>query len=191
MFNNERLLNNALNKLRIMDTRVLGVNLMDEIRKLNPRTPQDWLEYLYVNTNIDIDGMGEKLAYETGLTLDECIRYVYSIIVDKTFEGWFRENRLLNILSWTAPPGINFRFASGDEDLQFAVDIVVLEGDLIIGGVQVKPESFKYPRCEAHKRHIECNRERNRAFGHPVYYIYYKGNRFIGVEELLGTLICI
>ena len=102
------------------------------------------------------------------VTQDECRAFVYDLYVRAPLRGRLMELKALSDLGCEFPR-LRFEEASSTNDLRFAVDIECYSAtNNLLAGVQVKPVSFLK---QAHA--VEINYLKNKAWMHPVFYLYY------------------
>ena len=79
----------------------------------------------------------------------------------------------------------SFDEAEGYLDEELRIDIIIKKNGIDIGGIQVKPSTFKLMRKEV----ITFNKDANQKWGNPVYYLYYNDKEeFINFDELVDII---
>jgi hypothetical protein len=168
---------------------------METIRAHRPKTGAQWVEtyFTHCKTWDEIQAVGAKWAALTGL--DERMATAHIIIraIDQTWEGYHGE--LLSeqlMVKYHATQGQTVREANEIEDREYGVDFVVLEGDRIVMGVQVKGFRFFYSKRieQALKRYKWQNDQFTAMTGAPVYYVNTKNSeegrlKYIRAEDIL------
>ena len=178
----EWILNSAMNRFQLNFKRNVGA-VSEEIRKCFPKSKDDWEKYYFINvrTKEHIEELGRKLyvkitevivAEVEEITEEDCIEYMYNMVISRTFDGYMTEIRtiygqLQKILK------VNVEPASDEWDRLYNVDFFIKIKDKHIG-LQIKPASgvshipqiFKERALQAatHKKFTE-------KFGGKVFYI--------------------
>lgn len=118
-------------------------------------------------------------------TLEECIQWEYDLFVVQSLKGGVLEKSALDILT-SKYPHLSFKHASGYLDDELRIDIIVENtSGTIIGGIQVKPNTFKNMRFEVQFMQTR----QNLKWGNPVWFLYYdKNNLFNNLDELLNKI---
>jgi hypothetical protein len=118
-------------------------------------------------------------------TLEECIQWEYDLFVVQSLKGGVLEKSALNILI-SKYPHLSFKHASGYLDDELRIDIIVENtSGTIMGGIQVKPNTFKNMRFEVQFMQTR----QNQKWGNPVWFLYYdKNNLFNNLDELLNKI---
>jgi len=88
-------------------------------------------------------------------------------------------------LEAAAPGTFQVHTASEAVDFGYSVDLVVKQGEQLLAGVQVKPESYVLvPRHDAHGWHAA----KSAAFPVKVHMVYYDAcDQFRGLEEVVAA----
>lgn len=143
----EWILNSAMNRFQLNFKRNVGA-VSEEIRKCAPKTIEDWKEYYFrhVRTKEHIEDLGRRLyikitevipAEVEEITEEDCIEYMFNIVLDRTFDGYMTEietvyGQLESILNIKIQP------APDEWDRLYNVDFFIKIGDNHIG-LQIKP----------------------------------------------------
>lgn len=143
----EWILNSAMNRFQLNFKRNVGA-VSEEIRKCAPKTIDEWKEYYFKNVrNKDhIEELGRKLyikitevisAEVEEVTEEDCIDYMFKMVIDRTFDGYMTEiktiyGQLEMILNTKIHP------APDEWDRLYAVDFYIKINDKYIG-LQIKP----------------------------------------------------
>jgi hypothetical protein len=114
-----------------------------------------------------------KAAQKEGhqeISLKDCSNFIYDLYVRAPLRGQLMEDKALTDLKkhFHGYPNMDFRIATTQEDLVYAVDIVISRHNHIICGVQVKSINFK-----SNNNAMNINKEKNKAWSHHVTYLYY------------------
>ena len=117
-------------------------------------------------------------------SLQECIQWEYDLFVVQSLKGGIVEKKAIIQLSDKLPL-ISFVEAEGFLDEELRIDVVVKKNGVEIGGIQVKPSTFKLMRREV----ITFNTDANRKWGKPVFYLYYDDKEeFVNLAELVEAI---
>ena len=86
----DKQLNYKFNQMKLNSKKNVG-SLMEEIRRCNPDTVEEWEEYYYKNVKTvrKINNLAKKLADETIESLDICREYINICIIQRTFDVLF------------------------------------------------------------------------------------------------------
>lgn len=101
----EWILNSVMNRFQLNFKKNVGA-VSEEIRKCSPRTMQDWERYYFKNVRSreHIEDLGKKLYLKItevvaseveSLTEQECIEYMYNMIINRTFDGYMTEIKMI------------------------------------------------------------------------------------------------
>lgn len=180
-----------------------SVRVMDLCRKHRPKTELE-LEQLIEHHHIHRCSCGvrskgtlkdfgrnlfaaqKKYWKEIRYTMEECQQWIYDLFVVNTMKGLRMEHRAMKTFRYGLPT-LGFKWAEGELDSKYRIDILVLnEHKDIIGGVQVKPNSFNNTR----KRVQEIQKSGIEKWGKPVEYLVYNKNteEFINLEDIKVAL---
>ncbi|WP_157757584.1 MjaI family restriction endonuclease [Pseudalgibacter alginicilyticus] len=111
----------------------------------------------------------EKYWQKNKYTLGECIQWEYDLFVVQSLKGGFIEKNAISILKDRLSNMI-VEEAKGYLDDVLRVDIIIFDlNKNIIGGIQVKPKTFKNMRPEVQL----MQSKQNVKWGHPVWMLYY------------------
>ncbi len=178
----EWILNSAMNRFQLNFKRNVGA-VSEEIRKCAPRRLDEWKKYYFDNVRPKhhIEELGRKLyikitevivAEVEEITEEDCIEYMYNMVINRTFDGYMTEittiyGQLREILK------VNIGPAPDEWDRLYNVDFFIKINDKYIGlqikpagGVSHIPEIFKERSLQAvtHKKFTE-------KYGGGVFYI--------------------
>ncbi len=178
----EWILNSVMNRFQLNYKRNVGAT-SEQIRKCAPKTIEVWKDFYFnnVRTMEDIEELGRKLyikitevisAEVESITEEECIEYMYNMVINRTFNGYMTEIRTIygqleKILSIRIEP------APDEWDRLFNVDFFIKIKDKYIG-LQIKPagdvhyipQIFKERKIQA-----KTHKEFENKFGGKVFYI--------------------
>ena len=143
----EWILNSAMNRFQLNFKRNVGA-VSEEIRKCAPKGIDDWEKYYFTNvrTREHIEELGRKLyikitevisAEVEEITEEDCIEYLYNMVIGRTFDGFMTEiktvyGQLQEIL------GVKIEPAPDKWDRLYNVDFFIKINDKYIG-LQIKP----------------------------------------------------
>lgn len=118
-------------------------------------------------------------------SLKDCIQWEYDLFVVQSLKGGIIEKMAKKELSRLLA---NFSFveAEGYLDEELRIDIIIKsKDDEELGGIQVKPLTFTKMR----EGIITFNKEANKKWGNPVFYLYYDDKeRFTNINELVEDI---
>jgi hypothetical protein len=175
-----------------------SVPVMKLIRSHNPKSKTELVELIKFHCTNDcacgvrsqgsVEDFGMNL-YKSQLThwgeykfsLKDCIQWEYDLFIIQSLKGNLIEEKakikLNDVLSNYA-----ISDAEGYIDEELRVDLIVYKQGVEIGGIQVKPNTFKKMR----RNIISFNISSNQKWGKPVFYLYYDGNEnFINLDEII------
>ena len=140
----EKELNYYFNIGKFNHPEVIGY-VMNEIRKANPITLNQWRNYYYNNVRSKeyLDELALKMFNSIPikrrkiLTLSKCKEYIDDVIFRRTFEGFNRENQALNLLNELLNNKVEL--SPKEWDGKYFIDFIINK-PLI--GIQLKPKTF-------------------------------------------------
>ena len=160
-FKRERLLNDAINRWGLNKANSVGPT-SDLIRQCSPRSFEEWESYYFDNarqkkrsgiriTKQHLTELGRKLYIKLSeviqaeldrVTEEECIDYVYNLVLNRTYEGYWSEiqtiyGQLQRALDVEVEP------APDEWDRGYNVDFFIKVKDKYIG-LQIKPAGYAY-----------------------------------------------
>lgn len=179
----EWILNSAMNRFQLNFKKNVGPT-SEFIRKCAPKTKEEWLEYYFKNVRPKehIIELGKKLyikiseviqAEVAEITEQDCIDYMFEMVIDRTFDGYMTEintiyGQLQNIL------GVKINPAPDEWDRLFNVDFYIKIGEKYIG-LQIKPVNSGIQLPEIFKEYSiqgETHLRFSEVFGGKVFYIF-------------------
>lgn len=178
----EWILNSAMNRFQLNFKRNVGA-VSEEIRNCAPKTIEEWKEYYFrnVRTKEHIEDLGRKLhikitevisAEVEEITEEDCIDYMFTMVIDRTFDGYMTEvntiygqlEKILNVKIHPAP----------DEwDRLYNVDFFIKIGDNYIG-LQIKPAADVSHIPQLFKEHSiqeATHKKFTEKYGGNVFYV--------------------
>jgi len=178
----EWILNSAMNRFQLNFKRNVGA-VSEAIRKCAPKSIGEWKKYYFtkVRSKKHIEELGRKLyvkitevisAEVEDITEDDCIKYMYNMVINRTFDGYMTEiktiyGQLQKILNIKIEP------APDEWDRSYNVDFFIKIKDKYIG-LQIKPASnvSHIPEIfKEHKLQIGTHKKFTENFGGKVFYI--------------------
>ncbi|MBO3097302.1 MjaI family restriction endonuclease [Gelidibacter pelagius] len=175
-----------------------SVPVMKLIRTHNPLSKDALVQLIAYHYNNDcpcgiksqgtVEMFGKNL-YESQLvywkeyryTLKECIQWEYDLFVVQSLKGGIIEKKALHNLNEILT---NFQFeeAEGFLDEELRIDIIIKKNTIKVGGIQIKPLTYKLMRQEV----ISFNKMANQKWRKPVFYMFYdKDENFINKDEVV------
>lgn len=122
---------------------------------------------------------------ENKFTLDECIQWEYDLFIINSLKGSEMENKAVNELKEKLSDNFEVINTEGYVDEEYRVDIEIKRNNEVILGIQVKPSSYKYMRCEVKN----FNTIRNAKYKKDVKYLYYDdAKKFINLDDITQDL---
>jgi hypothetical protein len=195
------LLNELNGKMGISDPK-RSVPVMKLIKEHNPKSKEALVQliqyhkdrecYCGIKSHGSVRDFGvnlynSQIKYwnEIKFSLQECIQWEYDLFVVQSLKGGKIEELAINYLR-SKLKHLKFEQASGylDDELRIDITIEDLSGN-IIGGIQVKPNTFKSMRIEVQNMQLK----QNLKWKNPVWFLYYERNEsFNNMNELLSNI---
>lgn len=203
-YNHETLLNYAMNRWGLNKASSIG-KTSELIRNCAPATYQDWVDYYFKEaeqkkkdgrhvTAEDLVNLGEILYVKLSevvskeleeITHEECVDYVYNLIINRTFEGYQTEIKTVyGILEKELDRSI--KPASDKLDRSLSVDFFIEVKQDICIGIQIKPVTGitlnEYQWINMHK---ENHARFTKQYHGQVFFVYSQkeGNRKVIVNN--------
>lgn len=121
---------------------------------------------------------------EIRYSLQDCIQWEYDLFVVQSLKGDIIEKKVITELAKKVP-NFTFQEAEGFLDEELRIDIIIKKNGNEVGGIQVKPLTFKKMRREV----ITFNKHANQKWDKPVFYLYYDDNEsFVNTDELITAI---
>lgn len=154
--------------------------------------------HFYENCHCGIKSKGSvsdfgKNLYESQLqfwgnyrfSLKKCIQWEYDLFIVQSLKGAGLEHKAMKTLMKNNPKFI-FEPTAGFLDDELRIDIVIRNSQRqIIGGVQVKPESFIHMRSEV----LFVQMRQNQKWKFPVWFLYYNQDlKFSNIDFICQKL---
>ena len=134
------------------------------------KNKEEWEEYYYEHGRSKeyLAGVGKRLYDEVRSTVDisleECIECVRYRTVCETWNGiMLREPNTIKTLQTITNNKFDFRKTEGDFDCDYAVDFEMFNGDELLCGLQIKPESY-YSEEEYLLKARKINEKKNKKY---------------------------
>lgn len=178
----EWILNSAMNRFQLNFKRNVGA-VSEAIRKCAPKTIEEWNKYYFrnVRTKEHIEGLGRKLhikitevisAEVDEITEEDCIEYMFNMVIDRTFDGYMTEiktiyGQLEQILKMNIQP------APDEWDRLYNVDFFIKIRDKYIG-LQIKPAGDVSHIPQIFKEHSiqeATHKKFTEKYGGKVFYV--------------------
>ncbi|MCH9758110.1 MAG: MjaI family restriction endonuclease [Proteobacteria bacterium] len=179
----EWILNSAMNRFQLNFKRNVGAT-SDSIRACSPKTLEEWQEYYFsqVRSKEHITELGKKLyikiteviqAEVEEISEEDCIDYLFKMVIDRTFEGYQTEiktiyGQLREILNRSIEP------APDKWDRLYNVDFFIKVKEKYIG-LQIKPvnQGIQLPQIFKELNIQRQTHEKfKNQFGGRVFYIF-------------------
>ena len=173
----------AMNRFQLNFKRNVGAT-SEEIRKCCPKCLSEWEQYYFSNVRSreHIEDLGRKLYIKItevisseveSVTEEECIRYMFQIVMDRTYDGYTTEiktiyGQLEQLLCVPIEP------APDEWDRLYNVDFFIKVGDSYIG-LQVKPVGSVHHIPEIFKERSlqeKTHEKFSATFGGRVFYVF-------------------
>lgn len=190
-FKRETLLNYAANRWALNKAASVDA-VMSLIRKCAPKTFEDWENYYFEHakqkkkTGIKIDrgyiaDLGRRLFTDLSKDVrseldsikeDECIDYMYNLVLNRTFEGYESEIQIIND-ELQQMLGIEIKPASDEWDRIYNVDYYIeVRGKYI--GLQIKPieSGVSLNDYQWYEMHEKAHKEFKEKFGGAVFFVF-------------------
>ncbi len=145
----EWILNSATNRFQLNFKRNVGA-VSEAIRLCSPKTMEEWEEYYFakVRSKEHIEDLGRKLyikitevisAEVEQITEEDCIEYLRTLVIDRTFDGYMTEIKTIYGQLESAL-GVKIEPAPDNWDRLYNVDFFIEVSNKFIG-IQIKPAS--------------------------------------------------
>jgi hypothetical protein len=197
----EWILNYIFNRFQLGFQRNVGP-LAIEIRNCKPKTLEEWERHYFKNVRSrkHLMELGERLWEKIStvakreiesITHDDCINYVFDVVIRRTFEGYQREMEIIKSFLEEAT-GLTFH-PSPNKLERLNVDYYAIVNGYLIG-VQVKPLTFSQSRLvEQIKRMIlEPHKTFQKKYGGNVFVVIALGRKeqveIVDKDELINQV---
>lgn len=188
-----RALNKPWNVMRLNARSNVGI-LNKLVNEKTFENKEEWEEYYYEHGRSKeyLAGVGKKLydgvKSTVDVSLDECIETVRFHVICETWNGIIiTEANTIKMLSLIIDNKFVFNNTDGDFDCDYAVDFEMIDGDKLLCGIQIKPESYWGDEdylIDARDINEKKNEKYEQKFGVEVFTI--TGNKY---GQILNGLI--
>ncbi len=179
----EWILNSAMNRFQLNFKRNVGPT-SESIRQCAPKTVEEWREYYFKNVRAKehIESLGKKLyikiteviqAEVEEITEQDCIDYMFQLVIDRTFDGYMTEIKTI-YGQLEKEIGLKIEPAPDEWDRLYNVDFFIRIKDKFIG-IQIKPVNQGIQLSQIFKEkglQQETHKKFTAKFGGKVFYIY-------------------
>jgi len=178
----EWILNSAMNRFQLNFKRNVGA-VSEEIRKCSPRAIEEWREYYFQNvrTKEHIEELGRKLyikitevisAEVEEITEEDCIEYMFNMVIDRTFDGYMTE---ITTIYGQLQKELNVKIqpAPDEWDRLYNIDFFIKIRDRYIG-LQIKPAGDVSHIPQIFKEHSiqeATHKKFTEKYGGKVFYV--------------------
>lgn len=162
-----RLTNGPWNELKLNSPESVGyVSKLVESRPFSNK--EEWEEFYYnnVRTQEQLAEKGEMLfksVKSLGITLEECFKAVRFRVVCETWNGIIIRERNTMIKLSLLFPDFSFWKTDGEFDYKYAVDYEVYLNEVLLCGLQIKPQSYEYDNSYVNLAR-EANKKKNKEY---------------------------
>jgi hypothetical protein len=205
--NKEHVLNFTAQRFQLTRPSAVGPT-MDLIRACNPKDITEWEEYYWSNaytrrshsekiTPETLEALAERLydkiknvvepewidAFKN-LTKDDCLAYIHDVTINRSFDGYHREDAVTRILGIHFKNRIKFVESDSKMDSSWGIDwIGEITNTTISIGIQVKPVTSRATAKGGYSVEDRGNSkwaEFKTIYGGPVFVVYSKkkGKKF-------------
>ncbi|MCW7074203.1 MAG: MjaI family restriction endonuclease [Methanophagales archaeon] len=198
----EWILNSAMNRFQLNFKRNVGPT-SESIRQCAPKTIEEWREYYFKNVRSkeDIESLGKKLyikiteviqAEVEEITEQDCIDYMFQMVIDRTFNGYMSEIKTI-YGQLERELGLKIEPAPDEWDRLYNVDFYVKIKDKFIG-IQIKPVNQGIQLSQIFKEkglQKRTHEKFTKEYGGKVFYIFSSksGDKKVIVNrEVIGEI---
>lgn len=200
----EWILNSAMNRFQLNFKRNVGA-VSEEIRKCQPKTVEQWQNYYFKNVrnHEHIEDLGKKLyikitevisAEIEQITEQDCIDYLFNLVVNRTFDGYMTEIKTI-YGQLQQHFDLEIEPAPDEWDRLYNVDFFLKVNDCYIG-LQVKPVSNVSQIPQIYKERTiqaKTHGEFTEKYGGQVFYIFSVKDgtkKAIQNKEVISEIAC-
>jgi len=198
----EWILNSAMNRFQLNFKRNVGPT-SESIRECAPKTIEEWREYYFKNVRSKehIESLGKKLyikiteviqAEVEEITEQDCIDYMFQLVIDRTFDGYMTEIKTI-YGQLEKEIGLKIEPAPDEWDRLYNVDFFIKIKEKFIG-IQIKPVNQGIQLSQIFKEkglQQETHKKFTKEYGGKVFYIYSSksGDKKVIVnKEVIGEI---
>lgn len=179
----EWVLNSAMNRFQLNFKRNVGPT-SESIRQCAPKTLEDWRDYYFQNVKSKehIENLGKKLYIKIteviqseveGITEQDCIDYMFQMVIDRTFNGYLTEIKTI-YGQLERELGLKIEPAPDEWDRLYNVDFYIKINSKFIG-IQIKPVNKGIQLSQIFKEkglQQQTHKKFTKEYGGKVFYIY-------------------
>ncbi len=120
-------------------------------------------------------------------SLQTCIQWEYDLFVTQSLKGNQLEKTARKALEEIVKTvALDVRYAEGFVDEELRVDLLILQNNDCICGIQVKPQTFNHMRAGV----IFHNKKSNIKWGKPVFYLFYDpALKLVNIEQVVASIL--
>lgn len=179
----EWILNSAMNRFQLNFKRNVGPT-SESIRQCAPKTVDEWRDYYFKNVRRreHIEELGRKLyvkitevihAEVQEITEQDCIEYMFQLVIDRTFDGYMTEIKTIYGLL-EKELRVKIEPAPDEWDRLFNVDFFIKVKDKCMG-IQIKPidQGIQLSQIFKEKKlQLKTHEKVTKQFGGKVFYVF-------------------
>jgi len=179
----EWILNSAMNRFQLNFKRNVGPT-SESIRKCAPKTIEEWRDYYFQNVRSKkhIESLGKKLyikiteviqAEVEGITEQDCIDYMFQMVIDRTFDGYMTEIKTI-YGQLERELGLKIEPAPDEWDRLYNVDFFIKIKEKFIG-IQIKPVNQGIQLSQIFKEkglQLQTHEKFTKEYGGRVFYVF-------------------
>lgn len=179
----EWILNNVMNRFQLNFKRNVGPT-SENIRKCEPKTIDEWREYYFKNVRPKehLEELGKILYIKITevipseieeITEQDCINYMFQLIIDRTFDGYMTEIKTV-YGQLEKEVGVKIQPAPDEWDRLYNVDFFIKIGGKYLG-LQIKPVSQGIQLSQIFKEkslQLKTHEKFTKEYGGKVFYIF-------------------
>lgn len=184
----EWILNSAMNRFQLNFKKNVGPT-SESIRKCAPKTIDEWREYYFKNVRSkeEIERLGKKLyikiteviqAEVEQITEQDCIDYMFNMVIDRTFDGYMTEIKTIygQLEKELGLKELDLKIepAPDEWDRLYNVDFFIKVNDKFIG-IQIKPVNQGIQLSEIFKEYNlqeKTHKKFTEKYGGKVFYVF-------------------
>lgn len=127
----------------------------------------------------------------SSITSSMCRDYVLIRVIDETFIGFQREIKTVSFLKYRFP-ALTFETVSSEIDTRYAIDVEVYRQNSLLFALQIKSSKYLNSHMnimnEVKSMNERKNKQYEKEFNVPIYYVYAKADGYIFNREILNTI---
>lgn len=196
----EQVLNVAAQRFQLTRPGAVGPT-MELINECDPKSLAEWKEYYFANAHTRkkdtvkvteelLQNLGQKLYDKiqdtvkpswikafNEITLNDCVDYIYDVTLERSYDGYHREDAVYRELAVEFDGKILFEKADSITDSAWSIDYIgIIKQSKIKIGIQVKPVTAKanFSGYSVSSRNIGNYRKFEELYGGKVFEVYSK-----------------